>query len=159
MTRSEKVVRLDDVAPITWASGEAGRFLLRAADTGGDYSFYQVVLPPGEGSVLHLHEAMDETFYVTAGEFRITVGGVEHAAPAGVLVHGPRGVAHSFRNATDRPATMLCITTPGGIEEFFEQLAELTSRRPPAGGEELRALAARHRIVTFAAAEPAAAGR
>lgn len=156
MTTPATVVRLDDVEPVTWANGEAGRFLLRAADTGGAYSFYEIRLPAGEGSVRHLHEQMDETFYVLSGELAVTVADTVHTARAGVLVHAPRGVPHSFRNPTDRPTRMLCIASPGGIEVFFEGLAGLMAQDPPAGPEQLRELAGEHRIVTFPDLVPAA---
>lgn len=155
MTTPATVVRRDEVEPITWASGEAGRFLLRAADTGGAFSLYEVTLPAGEGSVRHLHEQMDETFYVLDGELSVTVGDTVHAVPAGVLVHARRGVPHSFRNPTDRPTRMLCIATPGGIEVFFEGLAALMAQDPPADWEQLRRLAGEHRIVTYAQPVPA----
>jgi quercetin dioxygenase-like cupin family protein len=141
-----KFVRLADVTPITWGGQEAGRWLLRGRDTGGLYSFYEVSVPAGEGTIVHVHEAADEACYVIDGEFEITVGGVAHPAPAGVLVYGPRGVAHSFRNTWSKPSRMLCITTPGGIETFFEELSELMNGATAPSWQQLRDLAARHRI-------------
>ena len=140
-------VDLAEVEPITWGGAEAARFLLRGSDTGGLFSFYEVRVPAGEGSLLHLHEAADETFYVIDGEFEITVGDAVHQARPGVLVYGPRGIPHQFRNPSAATSTMLCVMTPGGIETFFEELSGLLKRVPPAGWEALRDLAARHRIV------------
>lgn len=144
-TRSGKVVRLADVEPITWGGEEAARFLLRGTDTGGRYSFYEVRVPAGEASLFHLHEDADEAFLVTEGEFEIDVGGEVRKATAGVLVYGPRGVGHSFRNTWHRTSTMLCIATPSGIEVFFEELSELMRADPT--WERMQELAARHRIV------------
>ena len=142
-----RVVHLDDVQPITWGGEEAARFLLRGADTGGLFSFYEVSVPPGEGSLFHVHEDMDESFYVIEGEFQIRIDGSVHEAPAGVLVYGPRGIGHSFFNTWHQTSRMLCIATPGGIEGFFEELSRLVAEDPPPEWERLRALAARHRIV------------
>jgi mannose-6-phosphate isomerase-like protein (cupin superfamily) len=146
-------VDLGEVTPITWGGGEAARFLLRGSDTGGLFSFYEVRVPAGEGSLHHRHEAADETFYVVDGEFEITVDDVVHRAGPGVLVYGPRGVSHQFRNVSAEVSTMLCVMTPGGIETFFEELAGLVTRVPPAPWESLRDLAGRHGIVARPPAE------
>lgn len=143
------VVRLADVEPITWGGEEAARFLLRAEDTAGRYSFYEVSVPADEGSLFHIHEDTDEAFFVTEGEFEIRIGDGVHRAPAGVLVYGPRGVGHAFRNTWHRTSTMLCTTTPGGIENFFEDLSRLLSQDVPPGWDRMRDLAARHRIIAF----------
>jgi quercetin dioxygenase-like cupin family protein len=149
--RTGKLVHLDDVKPITWGGQEAARFLLRGEDTGGLYSFYQVSVPPGEGSLFHIHEDTDEAFYITEGEFEIKLDGEVQQAPAGALVYGPRGVGHSFVNTWHAPSTMLCTTTPGGIENFFEELSQLMSQESPPEWARMRELAARHRIVAFRA--------
>jgi quercetin dioxygenase-like cupin family protein len=148
-TGQPKIVRLAEATPMSWAGEEQARFLLRGTDTGGLYSFYEVIVPPGEGSVFHIHEDMDETFYVVDGEFQITLGADVQQVPAGVLAYGPRGVGHSFVNSCDKPSTMLCVTTPGGIEHFFEELGKLTKRRPRPPWEEMRDLASRHHIISF----------
>jgi quercetin dioxygenase-like cupin family protein len=147
--RPGKVVGLDDVSPIRWGGEEAARFLLRGEDTGGLYSFYEVTVPAGEGSLLHIHEDTDEAFYVIEGQFEIELGGDTHKAPAGVLVYGPRGVSHSFVNTWDKPSTMLCTTTPGGIEKFFEELSKLLTEQPPPEWNRIQELGRRHRIVAF----------
>jgi quercetin dioxygenase-like cupin family protein len=143
------VVHLDDIKPITWGGAEAARFLLRSEDTGGLYSFYEVSVPPGGGSLSHIHEDTDESFYVTAGEFEIKLDDTVHKAPSGALVYGPRGVSHSFYNTWHRPSTMLCTTTPGGIEKFFEELSQLLAADPAPEWDRMRELGARHRIVAF----------
>lgn len=145
------VVHVDALEPISWSGEESGRFILEADDTGGAFSYYQVVVPAGQGTVLHRHDDMDETFHVVGGEFEITVGPERHHAGAGTVVLGPRGVAHGFLNVGDGPGTLLCITAPGGIEHFFRELSGLLHADPPAGWDELKALAARHHITTYPA--------
>jgi mannose-6-phosphate isomerase-like protein (cupin superfamily) len=143
---SGKVVRLAELVPITYGGGEETRMLLRGADTGGRYSFYEVRMPAGEGSVRHVHHDTDESFYVVEGEFEIKVGEELHKATPGTMVYGPRGVAHSFYNVRDKPSTMLCTMAPGGIEEFFEELGALLSRPEQPGWQEIKAVGERHRI-------------
>lgn len=148
-TRQPKVMHLDQVTPMNWAGGEAARFLLRSEDTGGLFSFYEVIVPAGEGTVFHIHQDMDETFYVAEGEFEITFGDQVHKVSAGALAYGPSGVGHAFVNSWDRPSTMLCVTTPGGIEKFFEELSELMKAEPAPEWAQLSDLAARHHIISF----------
>jgi quercetin dioxygenase-like cupin family protein len=143
------VVRRDEVEPISWSGGESGRWLLNASDTEGRFSLYEVVVPAGQGSHFHIHQDMDETFYILSGEFEVTIEQQVHRAVAGTLVYGPRGLGHSFRNVGDTAGTMLCITTPGGIENFFEELSRLIRREPPAPWELFAQLAARHRIIAY----------
>jgi mannose-6-phosphate isomerase-like protein (cupin superfamily) len=147
---STHIVRnLAEIEPIRWGGDEAARFLLRGADTGGLYSFYEVSVPAGEGTLFHVHQEMDETFFVVEGEFEIKLDEELHKAPEGVVVYGPRGVGHSFFNTWHQPSKLLCVTTPGGIEHFFEDLSTLLTEPAPPDWERMRELAARHRITAF----------
>lgn len=143
-----RVVALDDVKPIKWA-GEAGRWLLRGEQTGGLYSFFEVTTPPGGGPPLHIHQDVDESFYVIDGEYEIELDGEKHKAPTGTLVYGPRGVGHAFVNTWRKPSRMLCIATPGGVEDWFEELGRLLDRQGPPEWEAMQALATKHRITGF----------
>jgi mannose-6-phosphate isomerase-like protein (cupin superfamily) len=143
---SGKVVRLEDVVPITYGGGEETRFLLRGSDTSGRSSFYEVRMPAQEGSVWHVHHDTDESFYVLEGEFEIKVGDEIHKAPAGTMVHGPRGVWHSFFNVGSTTGLMLCTMTPGGIELFFEELSEVLTRPERPDWDTIKAVGERHGI-------------
>lgn len=41
------------------------------------------------------------------------------------MAFGPRNVPHAFQNVGDIPGRLLVITTPSGLERFFEQFADL----------------------------------
>jgi len=149
IARPGKIIGLDDVSPIRWGGEEAARFLLRGEDTGGLYSFYEVTVPVGGGSLLHTHEDTDEAFYVIEGRFEIDLDGETHKAPVGMLVYGPRGISHSFVNTWDKPSKMLCTTTPAGIETFFEELSRLLTEEPPPEWGRISELGMRHRIRAY----------
>jgi quercetin dioxygenase-like cupin family protein len=146
------VVHRDAVAPITWAGEETGRFLLRSEDTDGRFSYYEVIVPAGHGTLVHVHADTDEMIHVLAGEFEIVVGEEVHRCPAGTVVFGPRGVPHAFRNVGPGPGTLLCLTTPGGIERFFEQLSVLL--QADSSWPELDELARRHGITAVSPHDP-----
>jgi hypothetical protein len=59
-------------------------------------------------------------------------------ASTGGMAFGPRGVPHAFQNVGDTPGRLLVITTPSGLERFFEEFAALLPG--PAGPEALAAV-------------------
>jgi len=51
------------------------------------------------------------------GDVWFHAAGEEHVAAVGDLVFKPRGEWHTFWNASDDPARLLEIISPGGLEE------------------------------------------
>jgi quercetin dioxygenase-like cupin family protein len=100
-------------------------FKLRAEQTNGALSAFESVAAPGEGPPLHVHVDQDEVWYVLEGRFRIKLDTAIENAPPGTFVFVPRGVAHAWQNVGDAPARFLAITTPAGLERFFERFAEI----------------------------------
>ncbi|MEV6969864.1 cupin domain-containing protein [Hamadaea sp. NPDC051192] len=94
--------------------------------TNGAMTVLQFAVPPKAGPGLHSHLRDDELWYVLAGEFRFKAGDDMLYASTGGLAFGPRGLPHAFQNVGDEPGRLLVVTTPAGIERFFEQVAELT---------------------------------
>jgi quercetin dioxygenase-like cupin family protein len=121
--------------------GPGGTVTLKAvaADSGGTLSVYEAVLPPATaGPPRHLHRSWDEAFYVLEGEMTFLIDGRTHTAPAGSFVFVPRGILHTFWNASDAPTKQLTIFTPAGIEAYFEEVTQVLTD----GGEEALAAAA-----------------
>jgi len=87
--------------------------------TGGTLSVCETTI--AAGPPLHVHDHEDECFYVLDGELSVRCGDDILHAPAGSFVFLPRGRPHRFW-ATDRPARLLLITVPGGIEDYFGQI-------------------------------------
>jgi mannose-6-phosphate isomerase-like protein (cupin superfamily) len=87
--------------------------------TGGTLSVFETTI--AAGPPLHVHDHEDECFYVLDGELSVRCGDDILHAPAGSFVFLPRGRPHRFW-ATDRPARLLLITVPGGIEDYFGQI-------------------------------------
>lgn len=94
----------------------------------------------------HVHHAEDELTLLLEGELTVLVGERLSTISPGQSVWKPRDVAHAFWNAGDRPARLLEIVAPAGLEQYFAALSELfTGGRMP----DLRALAplaANHRL-------------
>jgi mannose-6-phosphate isomerase-like protein (cupin superfamily) len=95
------------------------------AQTNGTLTVLGLVIAPGQGPALHTHLREDELWYVLEGDFRFKAGDAMLRASAGGMAFGPRGTAHCFQNVGDAPGRLLVVTTPSGLERFFEQFAEL----------------------------------
>lgn len=98
----------------------AGGWLLAgAADTGGQFTLIQTVVPAGDNVPLHRHATMDESFSVLAGAVHVTCGDDRFDVSSGGFVFMPRGRAHRYVAGPDG-AELLILTTPGGFEGFFD---------------------------------------
>ena len=77
-------------------------------------------------------------FTVLDGEIEFTFRGETMVARIGATVNIPANAPHSFRNASDRPARLLCMCSPSGQEEFFLEVGDRVPDRtapPPKLGE------------------------
>ena len=127
---------------------------------GSSVSIFEVVVPPGFDVGAHVHENSQEFFYVLRGELDVLAfepvrrtGETWHhwesptgervvRAGEGGCMFVPPGTPHAFRNATDKPVTMLFQSFPSpDHEDYFEEIAEIWSRGvavDPAAVEEMR---------------------
>ncbi len=118
------------------------RFLVNSRDWGGHVAVVEHRLPPKVlAAPMHLHTKEDEFSFVLEGTVGARFGDVEVVATAGDFVFKPRGEWHTFWNAGEVPARVLEIITPGGLEELFREMDQLTGELTP---EHLDELAARY---------------
>jgi mannose-6-phosphate isomerase-like protein (cupin superfamily) len=109
-------------APIRFVGKET--FVKLAAGTGpSPISILEDVSPAHHGPPLHKHD-FEEFFYILTGEFLFELDGKQFQSHPGDFIHAPSGVPHVFQNITDREAKMLIVVRPGGIENYFAELAE-----------------------------------
>jgi len=108
------------------AAGLAGDPGLKASrhSTGGALTVIETSI--GAGPPLHVHDREDECFYVLDGELSIRCGDDSFDAAAGSLVFLPRRRPHRF-SAAGRPARLLLIAVPGGIEDYFREINAASS--------------------------------
>ena len=102
-----------------------GTAIIRAdtRQTGGSMTVTELVVGPQQGPALHKHHREDELWFVLEGEFRFKAGGAILLASTGGLAFGPRGTPHAFQNIGDEPGRLLVVTTPSGLEGFFQDFA------------------------------------
>ena len=91
---------------------------------GASYSLTEWDVEPGtQGPPIHIHHEHEEGFYVMSGHFGFVLDGVTTYGKPGAHVLVPKGHAHSFWNAGARPAKLLHIVTPPGLNQYFRDLA------------------------------------
>lgn len=111
-------------------SGAGVLVKLSSAATGGALTVFETSREQGDarGPRAHRHTNMDETFYVVEGTFVFELDGHDFDAPAGTLVFLPRGTRHRFRSTGASPGRVLSFAAPGGIDAFFEEVADPSVR-------------------------------
>jgi quercetin dioxygenase-like cupin family protein len=112
-------------------------------ETGGAFAIVEHPLQPGAlAAPPHTHTREDELSFVLEGEVGVQIGEEVYSAGPGTYIRKPRGVPHTFWNATDRPARLLEIISPAGFENYFrEAAAVLAASSPPDIGKLIEAAA------------------
>lgn len=135
--------RPDDAAGLRRVSVAGGTYtiLLTGEQTAGRYALIDMHVPPGGGPPPHRHD-FEEMFTVLDGEVEATFRGETTTVRVGETINIPANAPHAFRNASDRPARLLCMVTPPGQEAFFLEVGDPVATRtapPPALDESARA--------------------
>jgi len=130
-----------------WLLGMLITFKAVSEETGGEYSLYELTVPPQLGAPPHIHHRETEAYYVLDGEVEFLKGEDTVRAGVGQFVFVPRGVVHAFTNAGQEPARFLGIVTPGGLHEKLlsslgEQAKTETLPAPPEGPPDAERFAA-----------------
>ncbi len=140
------IVLLPDEGTLINAAGDRYRFLATREGTDGTYGLWEAVVPPGGGPPPHLHTREEEGFYLVEGEVVVHVNDQRIVATAGSFINMPKGATHWFRNESDRPAKMLVLVAPGGMEGLFwktgQRVSDPSSPIPPITDEEKKRIAA-----------------
>jgi len=128
-------------------AGDTYTILLTGKNTAGRYCIIDMLVPPGGGPPPHRHD-FEEMFTLLEGEIEVTFRGARTVVRAGETANIPANAPHHFRNVSEKPARLLCLCSPAGMEEFFLALGipvdSRTSPSPqldPAAQEALKAKA------------------
>jgi len=104
-------------------------------DTGGAFSLFEQLAPPGFGPPLHIHHREDEPFWVLEGRVRFRCGDREFVMEGGGYVFLPKGIPHAFRIEGSTPARLMQMTLPPGFERIVQDIGVPAPARtlPPPG--------------------------
>jgi quercetin dioxygenase-like cupin family protein len=120
---------------------------LYGEETNDAISIIEQVFEPGLLLPPHVHEN-DVWLYVLEGEMHARVSDDVVQANPGCWVLKPRQIPHTMWNASDEPARIIELYTPGGFELFFKDFGERV-QQGPVGLEELNRLGDPHGIRFF----------
>jgi mannose-6-phosphate isomerase-like protein (cupin superfamily) len=123
--------------------GTEVRFKVGSDDAEGA-SCVEFTAAPGFDTGLHVHERLEETWYILEGEIEFQVGDEVFEAAPGACVFVPPRVPHAFANRTDAPARFLLIMSPPGHDRYFDELAEILAADGPPDSEAIAALRRRY---------------
>ena len=69
----------------------------------------------------HRHD-FEETFILLQGEMEVTFRGQKSIARSEDTVNVSSNAPHQFHNASSQDVRLLCICSPAGLDNFFQQL-------------------------------------
>jgi quercetin dioxygenase-like cupin family protein len=116
---------------IEWIGGGVLDILLDAAATGGQLGVVRAALPASAASPVHVHEREDEVHILLSGSGIFWVGHKRFEVGAGGLAFLPRDIPHAYRLTAD--SDILTLSTPAGVEQFFQIAGWDISRPKPDG--------------------------
>jgi quercetin dioxygenase-like cupin family protein len=131
----------DQSLPHIGLVGDTYTILVTGKDTAGKYTLIDMHVPPGGGPPPHRHD-FEEMFSVLDGQVRVTFRGASMVVSAGQTINVPANAPHSFTNASDAPARLLCLCAPAGQDEFFTLVGQPVDTRtepPPSLGADAQA--------------------
>ena len=82
----------------------------------------EMTLPVGAAPPLHVHDNLDDTWYILEGQMVVRCGDEEHVVGAGHWVSMPRGVPHTFLVVGDREARILLVHDNASFRDLIREL-------------------------------------
>lgn len=148
---NESVQRRHNEGVALWMLGGLYEIKASAKETNGEMSIVEATIPDGAGAPMHVHNC-GEAIFVLEGSLRLYRGDNEvFDAGPGDLVYYPKGTLEGVENVSGKPARVLLIYSPGGMDDFFAEAGEPAKAReiPPASSEpfdldRITEIAARH---------------
>jgi mannose-6-phosphate isomerase-like protein (cupin superfamily) len=99
------------------------RTWVRSKQTNMQYSSVETAVAPKQmGPAPHLHKELDEIMLVLEGTASVLVGDKLYEIPAGGWQLRPRGIEHTFWNATDKPLRFIDMYFNQNFEDYLEEL-------------------------------------
>jgi quercetin dioxygenase-like cupin family protein len=99
-------------------------FKATGAQTEDALLLFEVRMPQGKATPLHVHPDADETFYLIDGEVRVHIEGIEdRTVSKDSVVMIPRGSPHAFMVVSEVAHMLVLMTPASAISETFFRLA------------------------------------
>ncbi len=99
---------------------------------------------PGFDTGLHVHQRLEETWYILDGELEFHLGEETFIAAEGACVFVPARVPHAFANCGQARAKFLLMMSPPTHDRYFIELAQILGRSGPPDSDAIAALRAKY---------------
>ena len=114
------MVNVDTLAATVTDSGTELRVLLDTTGSGqGRMSLAMETLRPGQHTVPHWHEHLEEIYYIVRGRGQMTVGAEVCDVGAGDAILIPLRAVHCLQNTGDDELWLLCPVSPPWYPEDY----------------------------------------
>jgi quercetin dioxygenase-like cupin family protein len=121
----------DQSLPHVGIVGDTYTILVTGNDTNGRFCLIDMHIPPGGGPPPHRHD-FEETFMMLEGELEVTFRGKKLTVHAGDTVNIPANAPHQFHNRSGQLVRLLCLCSPSGLENFFQEVGVPVATRTTA---------------------------
>lgn len=108
--------------------------------TGGKFNVFEVTVPAGFATPLHIHYGEDVAVLILEGSLTVFWGDDRKEGATGSYFFQPRGAPHGFRVGAGASARVLYVAIPAGIDQFVRDSGVSD------GDSELMTIAARYKI-------------
>jgi mannose-6-phosphate isomerase-like protein (cupin superfamily) len=82
----------------------------------------EMTLPVGSSAPLHVHDSLDDTWYILDGEMVLLCGDESRRVGTGHWVSMPRGIPHTFRVVGDHEARILLVHDNATFRDLIRDL-------------------------------------
>lgn len=110
------------------ALGDRIRVFATTDQTNSAFAVIEVTVSPGNGAPLHTNTREALGWYVLEGTLQFLTESGAFDLDAGGWFYVPKGVQHTFHNATGEPVRALMLAVPGGVEGFFREIGRELGR-------------------------------
>lgn len=89
----------------------------------------EMTLPAGSGPPLHIHDNLDDTWYILEGQMVVRCGDQDLVVGAGDWVSMPRGIPHTFRVVGESEARILLVHDNASFLDFVRDIGTPAAAR------------------------------
>ncbi|MBK6384044.1 MAG: cupin domain-containing protein [Chitinophagaceae bacterium] len=99
------------------------KVLIKSSQTNSQFSCVEFAVAPKKmGPAPHYHKNLDELMYVLEGIGSVLIEDTLYEIPAGGWHLRPRGIEHTFFNATDKPFRAIDMYFNQNFEDYLEEV-------------------------------------
>ena len=95
---------------------------------------------------MHRHLNETKTFYAVEGSLTVQIANEIYIATPGASIVVPNGTMHTMWNETERRVRFLSIVAPGGLEQYYAEVAAVVPSHGKPDIDAVLAASARHSV-------------